>query len=301
LYRALVSAEGEEWSRTEVFVRLLREVNAVLIKHDPMGIAEGGARPLAYDLEAAQIARLTMQTARGPDDLRQLVDRVFAAYFWPGAADRLEQVAEGVWTMYRELLARRAVKHPSRRDLDAAAIDFARSRLWLAGAFEPLIDAELRGGEWRAWTWADRDVSPVRLAHFGEGGHVFTGSSVEEQIGRIVRGRVRRPPGAWLVIDPLAKPGDASLEQLPHRTFGETVVYIEGTDDVAQHRDTWTYAASAAGTIGLVSSAAIDALDDDSHSLNRIVAAAHFLVLEAYDGDGVIYLERDRAVHSPQP
>ena len=187
-----------------------------------MGIAIGSGRTMEYDLEAAQIARLTIERAQSAADVRLIVDRVFGSYFWPGSGTHLELVADDVWQAYGALLARRAIKEPSRRALEPTALDHVRSFLWLAGAFGPALDRQLQLAVWRAWTYADRDVSPQRLANYAVGGHVFTGGSVSEQIGRIVRGRLRRR-GVWIVPDALAKPADASLREIPHDTVDDTV------------------------------------------------------------------------------
>jgi hypothetical protein len=176
-------------------------------------------------------------------------------------------------------------------------LDHVRSCLWLAGAFGPALDRQLQRGVWRAWTFADRDVSPQRLASYAVGGHVFTGGSASEQIGRIVRLRLRRPRGVWIVPDSLAKPGDSSLREIPHETVDDTVYYLETSDEATKLIAAWDNAASASGAIGFVSTAELS-IAAHPRGIDAVAAETHFLVLEAYDGDGAIYVERDRPVAS---
>ncbi len=285
-----MSRRDEVWTHTEDFVRLFRKVCKVLSAHDPMGIGNPRVRETEYDIEAAQIARLTLDRAADRADIERIAQQVFDAYFWPGSAARLDLVAEQVWKAYGWVRERREIKEPSRRALPAEAIGYVLDRLWLARGLEAPLTARLGTADWRAWTFADRDVPDARLASFHTGGHVFSGGSVADQVARIVAARARRVAGWWIVPDPMAKPSDAFLRDIAHVAIDDAVYYAVASPGATAVSHTWRQAASAAGVIGLLATRGFDTRD----GLAGIAEALEFLVVEAYDGDGVIYLESSR-------
>lgn len=285
-----MSRRDEAWTRTEDFVRLFRAVSEALTVHDPMRISDG-VRATEYDVEAAQMTRLTLEGGADRADVERIAQRVFDVYFWPGSAAGLDDLAEQVWESYDKLRARRERKEPSRRALGAEAISYVIDRLWLARGLEAPLTARLRAAEWRAWTFADRGVSRARLANFRSGGHVFSGGSVADQIARIVAARLRRHGGWWIVPDPMANPCDAILREVAHVAVDDAVYYAQVAPGPAVVADMWRRAASAAGAVGLVAGRGFDKHAEGINELADITEALELLVVEAYDGDGVIYLE----------
>jgi hypothetical protein len=255
-------------------------VSEVLTAQDPMGI---GNPPVdEYDSEAGQIARLTLAGAADRAEVERIVQRVFDEYFWPGSAARLDVVAEQVWAAYGWVRELREIKEPSRRNLGPEAIGWAIERLWLARGLEAPLTERLRTGAWQAWTWAD-PVPDARLAQFGTGGHVFTGGTIAEQVGRLVAHRARRTGGSWMVPDPMAKPSDGFLRDVDHVVVGDAV-YYKAAPEPAAIAEAWGKAASAAGQLGMLTTRGFDA--------DSLV----FLAIEAYDGDGVIDVEPQSSV-----
>ena len=274
-------------------MRLFRRVSELLTVWDPMGIGDPRPRADEYDIEAAQITRLVLEPGGDREALERHVRGVFDAYFWPGGAAHLDAVAEQVWEAWRDVQARRGRKDLSRRALGADAVAYVVDRLWLAAGFADALTARLQEGAWRAWTLADSDASDERLARFSTGGHVFSGSAAY-QIGNVVASRLRRSAGCWIVPDLMAKPSDPFLARTPHVTVDDGVYYVEAAAERTVVAGTWVQAASAAGAIGVVARRCFASPDDRSESFGRIVETLELLVVEAYDGDGVIYVEPDR-------
>ncbi len=88
---------------------LVTEVEALLYRHDPVGIAFGD-NPDEYSPEAAAVvARLPR--AGSVDDVRSLVRGEFARWFGEdgaGDAERFDGIAREVWSLWRATLPARS-------------------------------------------------------------------------------------------------------------------------------------------------------------------------------------------------
>lgn len=120
-------------------------------------------------------------------------------------------------------------------------------------------------------------MSDARLAQFGTGGHVCSGGSIGEQVGRIVAARAP-VGGMWIVPDSMAKPSDPFLRDVEHVAIGDAV-YYEAAPEPAAIADAWGKGAAASGELGLLTTGGLD------------VDGLVLLAIEAYDGEGVIYVE----------
>jgi hypothetical protein len=285
-----VSHRSNAWTQTEDFVRLFRRVSELLNVHDPMGIGDPRPRAEEYDIEAGQITRLALGAGNDRAKVGAIVQDVFDAYFWPGRAARLDVVADEVCRATRELRLRRERREASRRELGAQALGWLIERLWLARGFEDALTAELLRGGWRAWTLADRDVSDARLAEYSTGGHVFSDGSVADQVARVAAVRLRRLAGWWIVPDPAAGPGDRFLDGVAHQAVADAVYYMERTHERSVIARLWQQAATATDRMGLVAQRGL--ASEHWNAFAEIVAGVELLVVGAYDGDGVIFVER---------
>ncbi|SDL57024.1 hypothetical protein SAMN05660642_00278 [Geodermatophilus siccatus] len=79
---------------------LVAELEALLYRHDPVGIAFGD-NPDEYAPEAGTIA-VRLQDARTVDDVRAVVHAEFVRWFdedTAGPVERYHRVAEEIWTL----------------------------------------------------------------------------------------------------------------------------------------------------------------------------------------------------------
>ncbi|WP_437576861.1 HNH endonuclease signature motif containing protein [Sorangium sp. So ce887] len=90
-------------ARSYAFCVLFAEIERILLKHDPIGIAEGG--PSEYDTEAYDIAK-GLRKANGGLDIEILCHGVIASWFLPSVADgfagypQLASNIENAWNRY---------------------------------------------------------------------------------------------------------------------------------------------------------------------------------------------------------
>jgi hypothetical protein len=100
-----VDPSSPEWQWTKRFVRLLHTTVRAISAADPAALLASLAPPDEYDHEAAQITRLVLAEATGPQDVERIVTDVFAHAFGGVIYDtsRFGDIARDVWRRAAEL------------------------------------------------------------------------------------------------------------------------------------------------------------------------------------------------------
>lgn len=182
--------------------------------------------------------------------------------------------------------------HPIKRELPASAIDHLLDQLWTARGLERYLREALLRSQWQTWTYAMSEVPPSRLEEYSQGGSRFP--EVESNVVAAVDACVRAVGGTWIVPDPLARPGDAFLTRssVPHVVVDDAVYYMDGLRTSDGFGAAWRWARSDPATVGIVTKAALSPQSVSRAALDAAARAVCFVVLRAYDGEGVIMFER---------
>jgi hypothetical protein len=180
-----------------------------------------------------------------------------------------------------------------RRLLPADALDYAHDQFWMARGLGPHLDGLLAPSTWSAWTVADPSVPMSRLVRFSEGGSIAS-DSVEHHLYAAVAKAMTHVVAAWLVPDPLARPDDRFLMdvEVEYHGLDDAVYYVGRTAETERLAAVWRQAGSAAGQIEIVTTHALPASELDTDDLRSAAARAVLIVMSAYDGDGVLFLEK---------
>jgi hypothetical protein len=179
----------------------------------------------------------------------------------------------------------------TRRQVPERAFAFVRDQLWLARGIAPFLEDALTPEQWDVTTLAGETVSDRRLGRFAEGGRLCAADALRDGLLTAVRDvMTRENPATWLVPDPMAKPGDRFLARVDVAWFaaGDSVYYVERSPVLERLAATWKQANSAVGQLGLVTTHEVAQLPD----LEGVANEAILIVVTAYDGDGVLLLER---------
>jgi hypothetical protein len=174
---------------------------------------------------------------------------------------------------------------------------YARQQTWLARGLQRHFADTLTSDRWTAWTLAEASVPDVRLERFSEGGALCEGGEVRRAlINELVAAMTHDGPTACVVPDPMGRPGDPFLRraQTPYIVVDDGVYYVERERDPDRLRTAWASAGSAAGQMGLVTTAPPDSAAPTHEHLLAAAAQATLIVFEAYDGEGALLFERGR-------
>lgn len=180
---------------------------------------------------------------------------------------------------------------PARRSVSDGAYDYVRERLWLARGLGPYLLEVLDPARFSCWTVADPAVTDERLGRFGAGGFALAGS-VGEVVADVVAGTLEHCDGGVFVApDPMGRPGDPFLDRVSgeYFTVGDGIYRVARAPDPTVLINTWGYAGSAVGQLGIVTRHPIGASPTEE-DLRDSVAAAVLIVVEAYDGNGALFL-----------
>lgn len=181
----------------------------------------------------------------------------------------------------------------TRRHVPEHAFAFVRDQLWLARGIAPFLEDAITPKLWDVTTLAGHEVSDARLERFSEGGLLCAPHAVTDGLLAVVRDvMTREDPATWVVPDPLAKPGDRFLARVGVAWFAvdHAVYYVERSPVPERLAATWRQASSAAGQLGLVTTHEV--ARNGPADLERVAGDAILIVVTAYDGDGVLLLER---------
>jgi hypothetical protein len=184
-----------------------------------------------------------------------------------------------------------------RRAVVGRVFGYARQQTWLARGLQRHFADTLTSDRWTAWTLAEASVPDVRLERFSEGGALCEGGEVRRAlINELVAAMTHDGPTACVVPDPMGRPGDPFLRraQTPYIVVDDGVYYVERERDPDRLRTAWASAGSAAGQMGLVTTAPPDSAAPTHEHLLAAAAQATLIVFEAYDGEGALLFERGR-------
>jgi hypothetical protein len=185
----------------------------------------------------------------------------------------------------------------SRRPVSSGAFDFVREQLWLARGLAPRLRETLTPEYWDVTTFAEPSVSDARLERFSQGGRLCVADPLDSGALSVIRSAMTREMTAvWLAPDPMAKPQDRFLDDVHRRWFAvdDAVYYVERSPAIDDLKAVWRQTGSAAGQMGLVTTYELPVSALDSEDLNGAASNAVLVVVSAYDGDGVLLLERRR-------
>jgi hypothetical protein len=183
----------------------------------------------------------------------------------------------------------------TRRPVSDRAFDFVREQLWLARGLEPFLQEALSRERWAATTFAEPAVPDARLQRFSDGGRLCAPHPLDAGVLAVVRAAMMsKPAGVWLAPDPMASPQDRFLDKvrIPWFTVEDAVYYVERSPAIESLKTVWQRTASAAGQMGLVTAHQLPTSRLDRADLEGAVGGAVLIVVSAYDGDGVLLLER---------
>ena len=180
------------------------------------------------------------------------------------------------------------------RALGAAAFDYLRESLWLARGLEPFLKDVMVSERFSASTVADTQIPDERPLRLTEGG---LGQAIDlPQVAgdRAARAMSAAATAMWVVPDPIARPGDRVLANNPVRrlVIDDGVYYAEARAIPHRLAGAWAAAASAAGSLGLVTTAALDWQTAAETDLQRIAEGTQLLIVTAYDGEGLVFFTR---------
>jgi hypothetical protein len=184
-----------------------------------------------------------------------------------------------------------------RRAVAGSVFDHLREQAWLARGLERHFADTLTSDRWTAFTLAEASVPDERLERFSHGGAPCRGDGVKRGLVReLVAAMTRDGPTAFVVPDPMARPGDRGLRraQAPYIVIDDGVYYVERERDPDRVRLAWAWSGSAAGMMGFVTTAPPDSAAPTHEHLLAAAARATLLVFEAYDGEGALFFERRR-------
>jgi hypothetical protein len=160
----------------------------------------------------------------------------------------------------------------------------------------PHLDEALTSEEWNSWTFADPSVPASRLERFSQGGAISWGDVACHAWKEVATAMSADAPAAWLVPDPLGRPGDGFLKdvKVEHHAVEDAVYYVERTGDIELIAATWRQASSAAGQMALVTTHELSPSGLDAADLLAAAARAVLVAVSAYDGEGMLFCERPR-------
>jgi hypothetical protein len=174
-------------------------------------------------------------------------------------------------------------------------LEYARDQLWLSRGLEPHLKAELAAADaWQAWTLVDAVVPEERLQRLSQGGAIET-SDIEADIrSEVPTSMAAHAPASWVVPDSMACPDDPFCKRLrrTYITADDAVYYVVRTAEPDGVVEAWWQGSSAAGHMGLVTTHAIPTSELTAADLHAIAAQAVLLIWTAYDGEGLLLLER---------
>ena len=186
-----------------------------------------------------------------------------------------------------------------RRAVVEQAFEYARERAWLARGLQQHFTDSLTAERWSAWTRAEASVPDERLERFSDGGALCGSGEVRRGlISELVAAMSRDASAACVVPDPMGRPGDPFLwrTQAPYMVIEDGVYYVERERNPDRLSIAWDSAASAAGQMGLVTTASPDSAEPTHEQLLGAAARATLIVVEAYDGEGALFFARRPAL-----
>lgn len=263
----LVALDGEPLEQADAFPDISQQASSALRLVDRLSV-DPAARELAHARFGDEPEDPALE-GRGNDPC------------WCGSGKKLKRchrLLSSVWD----------------RQLGPDAFEYLHERLWLARGLEPFLKRVVVSWRFRASTVADAQISDERLLRFTVGG---LGHAIE--LAQLAGDRAAQAMSAgatalWVVPDPLARPTDRSLANRPVEplVIDDAVYYAEARAIPPRLADSWAAAASAVGSLGLVTTATLDWQTASETDLQRIAEGTQLLVLTAYDGDGLVFFTR---------
>lgn len=188
------------------------------------------------------------------------------------------------------------IDRSDRHILGDEALAYARDRVWLARDLAPGLADSLAAEGWQAYTLADPGTPSDRLVRLTQGGLAYSQDAQREMAREVSEAMRRHVSPIWIVPNPLARASDKAALNVGVDVLVRdgTVYYVAHSHDPDAVLAVWWEAASATGQLGFVTAAG-EVTDDVDDDLGAAVRQAVLVVLTAFDGEGVLFLERDAA------
>jgi hypothetical protein len=187
----------------------------------------------------------------------------------------------------------------TRRDLPHDVFELKERFLWRGRRIGELLDPVLTPAAFCAWTLAPPTIVTEVLAAILSANMAWTGKpppwpATTEIITDVMRAR----PACWVVPDSMQTASGSSGRQRPHWgselvIAGDDCLYIAREPEPGAVKAAWDDAGSAAGMLGVVTTARVPANTATDDDLRALVAAVTHVAVSAYDdSEHLVIFER---------